>query len=253
MARTQLRVTGTVQGVGFRPFVHRHAVELGLVGFVRNDSAGVLIEVEGEPDRIAELARLLVDEPPPLARVGDIATVAIASDPNDSGFRIVESVDGGAPSVPVSVDTATCAECLAEVDDPANRRFRYPFTNCTNCGPRYTIVLSVPYDRPYTTMAGFTMCAACQAEYDDPTNRRFHAQPNACAACGPQLAWRAPDGEVQATRDDALAAAVCRAPRRERRRGEGRRRLPPRGRRDRTPPRSGRSARARHATTSRSP
>ncbi len=203
-----MRVTGTVQGVGFRPFVHRHAVELGLVGFVRNDSQGVLIEVEGEPDLIAELARLLVDEPPPLARVGNVAATAVASKPTDSGFRIVDSVERDAPSVPVSVDTATCDECLFEVNDPADRRRGYAFTNCTNCGPRYTIVLSVPYDREFTTMAGFAMCSACQAEYDDPTNRRFHAQPNACADCGPQLEWRLPGGARVAVRDEALAAAV---------------------------------------------
>src|SRR5438270_680521 len=170
MARTQLRVTGTVQGVGFRPFVHRHAVRLGLVGFVRNDAAGVLIEVEGDAGRIAQLTSLLMDEAPPLARVAQVAAVAVAPDPDDSEFRIIESFDGGTPSVPVSVDTATCEACLAEVDDPANRRSRYPFTNCTNCGPRYTIVESVPYDRPATTMAGFTMCPACQAEYHDPAD-----------------------------------------------------------------------------------
>lgn len=209
MPRTQLRVTGTVQGVGFRPFVHRHAVRLGLVGFVRNDAAGVLIEVEGEADRIAQLASLLVDEAPPLARVAHVATVAVAPDPDDSEFRIIESFDGGTPSVPVSVDTATCEECLAEVDDPANRRSRYPFTNCTNCGPRYTIVESVPYDRPATTMAGFTMCPACQAEYDDPADRRFHAQPNACGACGPRLVWRSPAGEILASRDRALRVAAA--------------------------------------------
>ena len=109
--------------------------------------------------------------------------------------------------MPVSIDSATCADCLAEVDDPADRRHRYPFTNCTNCGPRYTIVLGVPYDRPATTMAGFTMCPACQAEYDDPADRRFHAQPNACPVCGPQLAWRDPSGAV-------IAAGPARWPRR---------------------------------------
>ena len=131
------------------------------------------------------------DEPPPLARVA-VGRGRARAPPTASayGFRIVESDASGAPAVPVSIDTATCDDCLAEVDDPADRRYRYPFTNCTNCGPRYTIVLSVPYDRPATTMAGFTMCPACQAEYDDPADRRFHAQPNACPVCGPRLAWR---------------------------------------------------------------
>ena len=185
--RTRLRVTGTVQGVGFRPFVYRHAVALGLAGFVLNDSAGVLIDVEGRPDRIAELTRRLVDDAPPLARVASVVAEGASPSGAASGFRIVESDGAGAPDVPVSIDSATCPDCLAEVDAPGDRRHGYPFTNCTNCGPRYTIVLDVPYDRPATTMAGFTMCLACQAEYDDPADRRFHAQPNACPVCGPQF------------------------------------------------------------------
>jgi len=162
VARTRVRVTGTVQGVGFRPFVYRHAVNLGLTGFVLNDSAGVLIEVEGDDGGIAELTRLLADDPPPLARVATIECEAMVPSRRDRDFRIVESAAASSPSVPVSIDSATCAPCLAEVDDPTNRRYRYPFTNCTDCGPRYTIVLSVPYDRPATTMAGFAMCPACQ-------------------------------------------------------------------------------------------
>ena len=209
MARTVLRVTGTVQGVGFRPFVYRHAVALGLEGFVLNDSAGVLIDVEGEPDRIAELSRLLVDEAPPLARVASVSAQEAEPSGARHGFRIVESEEAGAPDVPVSIDSATCADCLAEVDDPSDRRFRYPFTNCTSCGPRYTIVLTVPYDRPATTMAGFTMCPDCQAEYDDPADRRFHAQPNACPVCGPALAWRDSAGAILAEGEAALDAAVA--------------------------------------------
>jgi hydrogenase maturation protein HypF len=208
MTRTRLRVTGTVQGVGFRPFVYRHAVALGLHGFVLNDSRGVLIDVEGEPARIAELARLLVAEPPPLARVASVTAEEAAPSGAVGGFRIVESEEAGAPEVPVSVDTATCDACLAEVDDPSDRRYRYPFTNCTDCGPRYTIVLTVPYDRPSTTMAGFAMCPACQAEYDDPSDRRFHAQPNACPVCGPHVTWRTPSGELVAEGEAALTAAV---------------------------------------------
>ncbi len=188
--RERLRVTGTVQGVGFRPFVYRHAVALGLAGYVLNDSAGVLIEVEGPADRVAELTRLLVEDAPPLARVVGVAAERLHPSGSVTGFRIVVSHDAGSADVPVSIDTTTCADCLTEVDDPDDRRYRYAFTNCTNCGPRYTIVLGVPYDRPATTMCGFAMCALCQAEYDDPADRRFHAQPNACPACGPRLAWR---------------------------------------------------------------
>ncbi len=205
--RSRIEVRGTVQGVGFRPFVYRNAVELGLIGWVRNDSAGVVMEVEGAGAAVAELCRRLVEEPPPLAIVTgvDVASVAPAG---GTGFEIVTTTAEGRPAAPVAVDTATCAACLAEVDDPADRRFRYPFTNCTDCGPRYTIVLSVPYDRPATTMAGFTMCAACETEYHDPADRRFHAQPNACPACGPRLTWRAPDGSPLADGDAALDAAV---------------------------------------------
>ena len=189
--RERLRVTGTVQGVGFRPFVYRHATALGLAGYVLNDSAGVLIEVEGTAAQVAELARLLIDDAPPLARVTGVASERVQAQGAAAGFQIVESHDAGSADVPVSVDTTTCDDCLAEVDDPTDRRCGYAFTNCTNCGPRYTIVLGVPYDRPATTMAGFAMCSKCLAEYEDPGNRRFHAQPNACPTCGPQLTWLA--------------------------------------------------------------
>ena len=206
--RARLRVTGTVQGVGFRPFVYRHATALGLSGFVRNDSAGVLLEIEGGDDEVAELVRLLEEEPPPLARVTGVAVEAVEPLGDGAGFSIAASDRAGSEAAAVSVDTATCADCLAEVDDPGDRRHRYPFTNCTNCGPRYTIVLGVPYDRPATTMAGFPMCAACQAEYDDPGDRRFHAQPNACPVCGPRLSWLDPTGAVLARGDAALQAVV---------------------------------------------
>ncbi|MCU1354107.1 MAG: carbamoyltransferase HypF, partial [Acidimicrobiales bacterium] len=206
--RRRVRVTGTVQGVGFRPFVHRHAIALGLDGWVRNDSAGVLIEVEGEPAVLEQLTRAIRDEPPRLARVDAVEVRAGLAPLGVAGFHIAPTEAGGPATAPVGVDTATCAACLAEVDDPADRRYRYPFTNCTDCGPRYTIVQRVPYDRSATTMAGFTMCAACQAEYDDPSDRRFHAQPNACPACGPQLTWRCPTGEAIAVGDEALAATV---------------------------------------------
>jgi hydrogenase maturation protein HypF len=191
--RRRIRVTGTVQGVGFRPFVFHHASRLGLRGWVRNDSAGVLIEVEGDERALVELSGILAEHPPRLARIGTVTTAEIPVE-GDAAFAIVESGAGGTPTAPVGVDTATCPACVAEVDDPADRRHRYPFTNCTDCGPRYTIVRSVPYDRPATTMADFTMCTACQAEYDEPADRRFHAQPNACGDCGPRLRWTAAGG-----------------------------------------------------------
>ena len=185
--RSRARVEGVVQGVGFRPFVHRLASELALDGFVLNDERGVLVEVQGEPERVERfLARLRADAPP-LAVVERVLAEAVAPQAAGTGFLIVPSEGRGPPSALVSADVATCADCLAELFDPADRRFRYPFLNCTNCGPRFTIVRGVPYDRPRTTMAGFTMCAACRAEYDDPADRRFHAQPTACRACGPQL------------------------------------------------------------------
>jgi hydrogenase maturation protein HypF len=205
--RRRIEVRGTVQGVGFRPFVYRSAVELGLVGFVLNDEAGVVIEVEGSEGAVAELCRRLVDEPPPLAVVTSVDVTPVPP-AGATAFEIVPSTAGRLPTVPVAVDTGTCAACLAEVDDPADRRHRYPFTNCTDCGPRYTIVLRVPYDRPSTTMAGFTMCPACEAEYHDPADRRFHAQPNACPACGPRLALLAPDGRRRCGGEAALDAAV---------------------------------------------
>jgi hydrogenase maturation protein HypF len=186
--RRRLRVTGTVQGVGFRPFVYRHAVRLGLAGHVGNDNAGVVIEVEGPAAALDELAGLLVTEAPPLARVRDVSAEALPA-AGARGFSIVASDATGDARVAVSVDTGPCAGCLAEVDDPSDRRHGYPFTNCTDCGPRYTIVRSVPYDRPATTMAGFAMCGDCRREYEDPGDRRFHAQPNACPACGPRLGW----------------------------------------------------------------
>ncbi|MGH9157325.1 MAG: carbamoyltransferase HypF [Acidimicrobiales bacterium] len=205
--RRRLRVTGTVQGVGFRPFVYRTAVELGLAGLVGNDSDGVFVEAEGEPDRLDELARRLAASPPPLARVTGLSATPLAIT-GDTGFRIVESRAGTAPAAAVSVDVATCGECLAELSDRHDRRFGYPFINCTNCGPRYTIVESIPYDRAATTMAGFAMCAPCRAEYHDPADRRFHAEPNACPVCGPELARLSPAGVVLARGPEALDGAA---------------------------------------------
>jgi hydrogenase maturation protein HypF len=189
--------------------VYRLAVELGLAGSVANDSRGVTIELEGPVDDLDEFQRRLRDEPPPLARIAslDVQTVAPAGEIGD--FHIVDSRAEGAPAVAVSVDVATCGDCLAELFDPTDRRFGYPFVNCTNCGPRYTIILSIPYDRAATTMAVFPMCDDCRKEYEDPANRRFHAEPNACPVCGPQLRLVAPDGELRAERSAALDGAVA--------------------------------------------
>ena len=191
-ARRRLVVTGVVQGVGFRPFVHRLATGLGLGGLVGNDAGSVFIEVEGAIDALESFARQLVQQAPPLARIEDVTSAAMPP-VGDATFRIVESVTGASPGAVARTlmppDVATCDECLAEVLDPADRRYRYPFANCTNCGPRFTIIADLPYDRPSTSMAGFPMCAECRAEYVDPGDRRYHAQPIACPVCGPQVAF----------------------------------------------------------------
>ena len=208
--RTGVRVTGVVQGVGFRPYVHALATGLGLTGLVGNDDAGVFVEVEGPPEAVeAFLARLPV-EAPPLASVEDVRHAPVDVQ-DDDAFVIVASRRSSDAVTQIPPDTATCPDCLAEVRDPADRRHRYPFTACTYCGPRYTIVTGLPYDRPSTTMAAFPLCADCAREYDDPADRRFHAQPTACPVCGPQLWWRSPGspaGARDAERDDALAAAM---------------------------------------------
>ncbi len=185
-ARVRARVEGVVQGVGFRPFVYRLAREERLGGFVRNDERGVVLEVDGRADAVESFLARLAVEAPPLAVVERIDCDRLV--PTGEGdFQIVQSVSSGDADALVAPDAATCDDCLAELANPADRRFRYPFINCTNCGPRFTIVRGVPYDRPATTMAGFTMCPACRREYDDPGDRRFHAQPNACPACGPRV------------------------------------------------------------------
>ena len=184
--RAAVRVEGIVQGVGFRPFVYSLAARLGLAGWVGNDADGVFAEVEGTPESVERFLGLLETDAPPLARVARVTATTMS--PNGaSGFSIVASDPTGRRRALVAPDSATCDDCLAELADPADRRFGYPFINCTNCGPRFTIVTGVPYDRPQTTMASFTMCAACEVEYHDPADRRFHAQPACCPACGPRL------------------------------------------------------------------
>ena len=206
--RHRFRVSGTVQGVGFRPFVYRLAVELGLKGSVANDSRGVIIDVEAPVDALDRFQERLVSELPPLAHIESLAVESVPEPLGATAFSIDDSRAAGAPAVAVSVDVATCADCERELLDPADRRFGYPFINCTNCGPRYTIILSIPYDRASTTMAGFVLCDACRAEYTDPADRRFHAEPVACPACGPQLTLLSAQGEVMAKADDALDLTV---------------------------------------------
>lgn len=207
--RQRLRVRGAVQGVGFRPFVYRLATELALDGWVRNDSEGVQIALHGAPLALARFAERLHTEAPPLARIDAVEEVAAdESDESLPGFSI-EASRGGPVTTGITPDAATCDACVTELFDPADRRHRYPFINCTHCGPRFTITARLPYDRPQTSMASFTMCARCQAEYDDPANRRFHAQPNACAACGPRLALLDAGG-APIDAPDVIAAAIAR-------------------------------------------
>jgi len=191
-----------VQGVGFRPFVHGLAQRLALAGHVGNDVHGVFIEVEGARAALDEFLRALHQDAPPLATVDTVEArpCPVLGAP---GFAIVASEPRGHRATLVSADTATCAACLTELADPADRRYGYPFINCTDCGPRFTIVRDVPYDRPHTTMAPFPMCTACAAEYHDPTDRRFHAQPVCCPDCGPRLALAGVDD-----RGDPLATAA---------------------------------------------
>jgi hydrogenase maturation protein HypF len=183
--RRRYRVTGIVQGVGFRPFVHRLAGRHGLSGFVLNDGAGVVVEAEGEGPSLDGFGAALAAEAPALARVDAVAETAVPAR-GDSGFTIAASAPTGRTAL-IPPDVATCDDCLRELFDPADRRYRYPFVNCTQCGPRFTIVVSVPYDRPRTTMAAFPLCEDCRREYEDPADRRFHAEPVACPACGPRL------------------------------------------------------------------
>ena len=186
LARKQIHIRGIVQGVGFRPFVYKLAQRLGLSGYVLNSSAGVTIEAEGESGSLDQFVAGLAEEAPPLAHIEHVTVTALEPVGYD-GFVIQESREEAGQLVPVSPDISTCDDCMRDFRSPQNRRYGYPFTNCTNCGPRYTITRKIPYDRPLTTMACFAMCERCLREYEDPEDRRFHAQPNACPECGPSL------------------------------------------------------------------
>ena len=230
MPRVRIHVTGIVQGVGYRPFVWRAATAAGVSGWVRNASDGVHIEAEADQGALDAFVLALSTQRPPAARVDAVQVERVREDDGedssvgargtDGGFRIVESDPSAEKVTLVSPDIATCPECLAEMLDPQNRRYHYPFINCTNCGPRFTIIDSLPYDRPSTSMAPFAMCPACAREYADPADRRFHAQPDACFECGPHIFWRTAEepGVVErgSTREesDAIvekAAALLRA------------------------------------------
>jgi hydrogenase maturation protein HypF len=205
--RAKMTVRGAVQGVGFRPFVYRLATELDLRGWVLNSVHGVFIEVEGERDAVEQFLHRLVPEKPPPAFIQSLESSIL--DPVGHGPFEIRSGDGaGKKSALILPDIATCPDCLSEIFDPANRRYRYPFTNCTNCGPRFSVIEALPYDRPNTSMKRFAMCPECEREYHGPPDRRFHAQPTACPACGPQLALWDETGRTVATHDGALRRAA---------------------------------------------
>jgi hydrogenase maturation protein HypF len=208
MERRAIVVRGIVQGVGFRPFVWNLASRLHLCGFVKNQTGTLLVEIEGEPPALDAFLAELENHPPPLAQIQGLSWEP-RPPRGEPGFVIAPSTADPASPIFISPDVATCDDCLREVLDPADRRFGYGFLNCTNCGPRLTIITGAPYDRPHTTMAGFPMCARCRAEYDDPSNRRFHAQPTACAACGPRLRLGGAGAEAQGSAQPLAAFAAA--------------------------------------------
>jgi hydrogenase maturation protein HypF len=202
--RLRIRLRGIVQGVGFRPFVHNLATRHGLAGFVLNSSAGLIAEVEGDPAEVRAFGLAITAEAPPLAWIQDAESSELEP-AGYTGFEIRHSLSVTGEFALISPDVATCADCLSDITTPGNRRYGYAFTNCTNCGPRYTIIRDIPYDRPNTTMAEFRMCADCQAEYDNPSDRRFHAQPNACPECGPVLSVPIEEARLRLAAGEILA------------------------------------------------
>ncbi len=203
--RKEIEVAGIVQGVGFRPYVYRLATDRNLGGNIRNTAAGVLIEIQGPQDLVEDFVSRLPKDAPALAQITQLSVRETPCRP-DLGFEISSSHTGQHVSALISPDVATCEDCLRELFDLHDRRYHYPFINCTNCGPRFTILRDVPYDRPRTSMSGFPMCEQCRAEYEDPEDRRFHAQPNACWKCGPQLEFWSGQGHAVAASDPIEAA-----------------------------------------------
>jgi len=207
-ARLRVAFRGAVQGVGFRPFLYRLATELGLTGYVTNTPNGALAEAEGRRDQLEAFLIRSQREVPPRASIQSLEASWL--DPvGYADFIIRPSLQEGVREAFILPDIATCADCLRELNDPSDRRYRYPFINCTNCGPRYSIILRLPYDGPHTTMSRFRMCEACQQEYENPLDRRFHAQPNACPVCGPHVELWDPEGRCLADRDEAIQGAIA--------------------------------------------
>ena len=205
-----VRIQGVVQGVGFRPFVYGLALSRQITGWVRNTSGGVEIRAEGAQKALDDFIQALENEAPPLAHIDGLQVEPC--EPDDlSTFEILASAARPGAYQPISPDVSLCADCRRELNDPDDRRYRYPFINCTNCGPRFTIITDIPYDRPNTTMADFPLCPDCAAEYEDPLDRRFHAQPVACPTCGPQI-WLEIPGEPRLERDEALQDSPAHAP-----------------------------------------
>ena len=207
--RARLDITGTIQGVGFRPFIYRLARTQGLTGHVANTAAGVTIEIDGSEPEIERFAEAIASKKPPLANIEElhIARLEIAPDDSRQSFQIVESLSTGKRIGPITPDSDVCDNCLAELFDPDDHRYLYPFINCTDCGPRYTLIEKTPYDRPLTAMKHFDLCSRCQAEYSDPFDRRFHAQATCCPDCGPAVTLTTPDGQIVAGRDPIRLAA----------------------------------------------
>ncbi|WP_429159138.1 carbamoyltransferase HypF [Aeromonas media] len=213
--RREFHIDGIVQGVGFRPFVYGLALRHGLAGYVLNDASGVTIGAEGSPEQLAAFARELRELAPPLSRIDNFSERELPRDADskhnpdyDGAFHIKASQQQSAATVAISPDQGMCEACATDVANPADRHHHYPFTNCTHCGPRYTIIHRLPYDRPHTAMAGFAMCPRCAAAYENPLDRRYHAQPVSCPECGPHLTWRSSNGDALAEREDALQAAA---------------------------------------------
>jgi hydrogenase maturation protein HypF len=211
IARVRVTASGIVQGVGFRPFIYNRAIASRLTGTIGNEANRVLIELQGPAATIDSFLETVRSGPPPAARIESLEVESINPIPDESSFQIIQSASDSTIGPTIPADLATCPDCLAEINDPTQRRFRYPFTNCTNCGPRWSIVDGLPYDRPKTSMARFPLCDDCRREYEDPTDRRFHAQPIACSVCGPRLQILSPSTADPIAGDDAAIIATVEA------------------------------------------